>query len=359
MSHDASPRIRYYPLDVMLQNPDKLADWLLSSLELKSTVFHVGQYCGTWQASTAGRRRASFHVVLHGECWLHLPASAEREAHSLRLSSGDAVFLLRDMPHCLSPDSRPPASGHESARFGTMSPLTSLPAAPTTSPTAPATATTSVGIACGFFEFNSALDDMLLSLLPDHIVARRNNPSLDGARAIFDLIRVEALRDAQTPSPLIARLTDLLFVYALRALGAQDEIVPCFWSLMRRAEFAPLVTAIIESPGERWTTGTMAHFVHMSRARFCKQFVDIAGQPPAQFVTLIRMKLAAAMLRSGARTPDAAERVGYQSESAFSQAFKRVTGVQPGAWRRACTTHDSIETHASAEPAGSAALQLH
>jgi AraC family transcriptional activator of mtrCDE len=137
-----------------------------------------------------------------------------------------------------------------------------------------------------------------------------------------------------TPSPLIARLTDLLFVYVLRAVAGRDEIAPCFWSLMRRPEFAPLVAAIIEAPAERWTTDTMASFVHMSRARFCKQFVDISGQPPAQFVTLVRMKMAAAMLRGGASMPDAAERVGYQSESAFAQAFKRVTGEQPGAYRR-------------------------
>ncbi|ABE36030.1 helix-turn-helix domain protein [Paraburkholderia xenovorans LB400] len=312
----------------MLPNDDRIADWLLSSLELKSTIFHVGQYCGTWQASTAGRRRASFHVVLHGQCWLHLAANPQGEAQSLQLETGDAVFLLHDMPHCLSPDPQPPASGRESERIGTMSPLT-------LTADARASAQGSVGIACGFFEFNSGLDNMLLSLLPDRVVARRDNPSLEGARAIFELIRAEALRDPNVPSPLIARLTDLLFVYALRASNGTDGITRCFWALMRRAEFAPLLSAIIESPGERWTTDTMASFVHMSRARFCRQFVEISGQPPAQLVTLIRMKLAAAMLRGGARTPDAAERVGYQSESAFAQAFKRVTGVQPGAWRRA------------------------
>jgi AraC family transcriptional activator of mtrCDE len=311
----------------MSPHTETIADWLLSGLELKSTIFHVGQYCGAWQASTAGRHRASFHLALHGESWLHLPANAERAAQSVRLAPGDAVFLLHDMPHCLSPDPNPPASGRESERIGTMSPLTSPD-------DARAPADGSVGIACGFFEFNSGLDDMLLSLLPDHIVARRDNPSLDGARAIFDLIRAEALRDVQTPSPLIARLTDLLFVYVLRAVVGRDEIAPCFWSLMRRPEFAPLVAAIIDAPAERWTTDTMASFVHMSRARFCKQFVDISGQPPAQFVTLVRMKMAAAMLRGGSSMPDAAERVGYQSESAFAQAFKRVTGVQPGAYRR-------------------------
>lgn len=311
----------------MLPNADKLAHWLLSSLELKSTIFHVGQYCGTWQASTAGRLRASFHLVLHGECWLHLPADTHRAARSVRLSEGDAVFLLRDLPHCLSPDPRPPARGQETARLGTMMPLTApLEVA--------ATADTGVGIACGFFEFGSTLDDMLLSLLPDQIVARREHPSLEGARAIFDLIQIEARLDTHQPSPLIARLTDLLFIYALRALDGPQDMAPCFWALLLRSEFAPLVSAIVESPGKRWTTDTMADFVHMSRARFCKQFVTISGQPPAQFVTLIRMNLAATMLRDGARTPDTAERVGYQSESAFAHAFKRVTGMQPGAWRR-------------------------
>jgi AraC-like DNA-binding protein len=327
----------------MQYQPDKMTSWLLSGLELKSTIFHVGQYCGSWQASTAGHQRASFHLVLHGECWLHLPANADRNAQSVRLVAGDAVFLLHDMPHCLSPDSQPPASGRESGRIGTMAPLT-LPS------TARPADKTEVGIACGFFEFSSGLDDMLLSLLPDHIVARRNNPSLEGARAIFDLIRAEALLDPQVPSPLIARLTDLLFVYALRALG-DDEIAPCFWSLMRRPELAPLVSAIVESPDKRWTTDAMAVFVHMSRARFCKQFVDVSGQPPAQFVTLIRMKLAAAMLRNGASTPDAAERVGYQSESAFAQAFKRVTGVQPGAWRRSRAAREVSSASSSLDAA--------
>ncbi|TDV16465.1 AraC family transcriptional regulator [Paraburkholderia caballeronis] len=313
----------------MQHHADKIADWLLNGLELKSTLFHVGQYCGTWQASTAGRHCASFHIVLHGECWLHLPPADGRDARSVRLGQGDAVFLLRDVPHCVSPDPQPPAHGRESARAGTMTPLADAGRPGDAQPAG------STGIACGFFEFRSGLDNLLLGLLPDHVVARRDHPSLGGARAIFELIRAEALRDPHALSPLIARLTDLLFVYALRALDGHDHVAPCFWALLRDAEFAPLVAAIVEAPSERWTTQAMADFVHMSRARFCKQFVEIAGQPPAQFVTLIRMKLAAAILGAGARTPDAAERVGYQSESAFAHAFKRVTGVQPGAWRRA------------------------
>lgn len=330
---------------------DQIANWLLDGLELKSTLFHLGQYCGSWQASTAGRHCASFHIVLHGECWLHIQASAGDDTRSVRLAEGDAVFLLRDIPHCVSPDPRPPARGHETGRFGTMTPLVAAADPASTD----GGQRRSTGIACGFFEFRSGLDNLLLGLLPDHVVARHDHPSLGGVRAVFELIRAEALRDPHEPSPLIARLTDLLFMYALRAFDGNDNVAPCFWSLLRHAEFAPLVAAIVEAPGERWTTQTMAAFAHMSRARFCKRFVEIAGQPPAQFVTLIRMKLAAAILGSGARTPDAAERVGYQSESAFAQAFKRVTGVQPGAWRR---TRGPQLADGDAHP-GTAALALH
>jgi AraC family transcriptional regulator, activator of mtrCDE len=308
----------------MLLHADAFSDWLLEDLELHSTLFHVGQYCGAWQASTSGHRRASFHVVLHGRCWLHLPAGITRPARSVALAAGDAVFLLSDQPHCLSPDAQPPAPGRESARSGQMTPVDAR------GPEVP----DSLGLACGFFEFKSGLDDLVVGLLPDHVIARHDQPAQHGARQIFELIRAEALRDPHAPSPLIARLTSLLFVYTLRALDSNSELAPCFWALLRRPAFAPLIAAIVAAPGERWTTATMADFVHMSRARFCKQFAELAGQPPAQFVTLVRMKCAASMLSTGASMPDAAEQVGYQSESAFAQAFKRVTGLQPGAWRR-------------------------
>jgi AraC family transcriptional regulator, activator of mtrCDE len=308
----------------MPSHVDTVADWLLNGLELKSTIFHAGQYCGIWRASTAGHQRASFHVVLHGRCWLHMPVRAGHAAHSVPLSAGDAVFLLADVPHCLSPAPQPPAPGHESARAGTMVPLEALGAWPS-----------SVGLACGFFEFRLVLDGLLLGLLPDHVIVRHDHPSQGAASTLFELILAEARRDPHTPSPLIARLAGLLFVYALRALDPPDDLAPSFWSLLHRPAFAPLVAAIIENPGGRWTTERMAEFVHMSRSRFCKQFVDLSGQAPGRFVTLVRMKLAAAMLRAGASLPDAAERAGYQSESAFAQAFKRVTGVQPGTWRRA------------------------
>ncbi|WP_353192068.1 AraC family transcriptional regulator [Pandoraea pnomenusa] len=311
-------------------HPDRVADWLLAGLELKSTLFHVGEYCGAYQASTAGHQRASFHVVLDGGCYLHVAAHASHPARSVRLNAGDAVFLLSDVAHCLSPHAATPAN--LTARTGTMTPL---PAHPRNADTAAAAdAADRVALACGFFEFRTDLDALVLGMLPNPIVARRDSGRLEGMTQIFTLIQAEARRPGEAPSPLLARLTDLLFYYALREAVHADDVAPGMWRLMRRDAFGRLAAAIIESPGERWTTDSMAEFVHMSRARFCKQFAEIGGQPPAQFVTLVRMKTAAALLREGVSLPEAAEQVGYQSESAFAQAFKRVTGIQPGAWRR-------------------------
>ncbi|VVE90817.1 AraC family transcriptional regulator [Pandoraea bronchicola] len=330
-------------------HPDRVADWLLAGLELKSTLFHVGEYCGVYQASTAGHQRASFHVVLDGGCYLHMGAGGGQPARTIPLNAGDAVFLLSDVPHCLSPNAAPPAD--LSVRAGKMTPLAPQPGHQVTD-------TLSVALACGFFEFRTDLDALVLGMLPNPIVARRASGRLEGMTQIFSLIQAEARRPGEAPSPLLARLTDLLFYYALREAVHAEDVAPGMWRLMRRDAFGRLAAAIIESPGERWTTDAMAAFVHMSRARFCKQFAQIGGQPPAQFVTLVRMKTAAALLREGVSLPEAAEQVGYQSESAFAQAFKRVTGIQPGAWRRQANSLASpvaVATH----PAPAIAYPLH
>src|SRR5450830_2125786 len=81
---------------------DHSVEQLLSGLDWQGCDLHVGQYCGPWTASTAGRQRASFHLVLHGHCHLHRPGLP-----SLRLGPRDGVFLLQDQAHCLSPNPTP------------------------------------------------------------------------------------------------------------------------------------------------------------------------------------------------------------------------------------------------------------
>lgn len=295
---------------------ERIVGWLLDGLAWRASVFHVGQYCGRWRASTAGRARASFHLVLQGRCWLHLPGQ-----DAVALAPGDGVFLLRDVPHFLSPYADPSI---DCAAQG-MRPLSDVAALGET------------GLACGFFAFDGLLRDVLLGAFPDYLLLRAGETASAGAGALFDLMLDEARRNGTEPSALMDRLSGLLFFYALRQVAQTDGHVSGLWSLLRRPGFAALVAALLQAPALPWTVQDMAARVHLSRAAFFRQFTQGCGQPPLQFLLLLRMQIAARQLEQGESIARTAEAVGYDSYAAFSRAFKRVVGEQPGAWQRART----------------------
>ena len=105
-------------------------------------------------------------------------------------------------------------------------------------------------------------------------------------------------------------------------------------SLLHREEFAPLLERMLDAPAADWSIENMAKAACMSRASFCKHFASASGHSPAQFLLLLRMKIAARRLHDGASVERVAELVGYRSHAAFTRAFKRATGEQPGAYRR-------------------------
>lgn len=292
--------------------PDQLVHWLLSSLKLETSVFHVGQYCGNWRASTSGRALASYHLVLRGRCFVHFP-----ERPALALGPRDGVFFLRDVPHFLS----------ASEEITALQPLPMQPLS--------AEVEDGVALACGFFRFHGAQSDVLLGGLPDYLVIRADAEGLGATRMLFDLILAEPRRAPDRPSPIVARLADLLFFYVLRHVAQSDRSSSSLWAVTRQPAFAALVERILKEPGRTWSVETMARESGMSRASFFKHFVETSGLSPAQFLTLVRMRIAARRLHSGEHVGVAAEHVGYQSLAAFSRVFKKVIGEQPSSYRRA------------------------
>src|SRR6185503_12442859 len=89
------------------------------------------------------------------------------------------------------------------------------------------------------------------------------------------------------------------------------------------------------SPSRAWTVDDLAREVALSRSALAERFTSLVGEPPMQYLTRWRLALAAQMLRDG-RDPIAriAEKCGYESEAAFSRAFKREFGVPPASWRK-------------------------
>ncbi|MDC8758767.1 helix-turn-helix transcriptional regulator [Janthinobacterium fluminis] len=295
----------------MAPDSDNLAHWLLGSVELDAAALHVGHYCGRWRASTAGRALGSFHLVLQGACFLHLP-----DAAPLPLGPGDGVFLLRDIEHFLSP-------------------LADAAAAVAPQPMAPLGAAGGAGLACGFFQLRGALSALIADAFPDYLVLRAGAAAPDAAAALFALILAERGGDPLRPSPLVARLVELLFFYLVRHAALQEHDGAGLLALARHGAFAPLLERLLREPGAAWSIERMAGIAHMSRASFCKHFAAACGQPPAQFLQRLRMQIAAQQLRAGVAVERAAEQVGYHSPAAFSRAFKRIIGEQPGAYRRA------------------------
>jgi AraC family transcriptional activator of mtrCDE len=290
---------------------DTLAQWLLGSVQLDAAALHVGRYCGPWRASTANRALASFHLVLQGDCYLHVRGQAP-----LKLRARDAVFLMRDVPHFLSPCPAPDAVIGGQA----MVALDGEPAG--------------AGLACGFFRFRGVLRTLVIATFPEYLVCRSDDPALHHSAALFDMILAEAGGDPERPSPLIARLVEVLLFYLIRHAVRREAVTAGLLAMAQRSEFVDLLEQMLRHPEQDWTIARMAAAVHMSRAAFCKHFTSAGGVPPAQFVLRLRMTAAATRLRAGDSVEQAAGHVGYQSSAAFTRAFKRIVGAQPGAYRR-------------------------
>jgi AraC-like DNA-binding protein len=304
---------RFTIMAMQAATSDKLAQWLLNSIELDAAALHVGRYCGPWRASTAGKALASFHLVLEGDCYLHIDGQPP-----LHLQARDGVFLMSDVPHFLSPSADPAI------------PLKR----PAMRPLGGAAEPDSAGLACGFFRFSGALSPLVVASFPDYLVCRSGDAALGHTAALFDMILAETGGDPDKPSPLIARLVELLFFYLIRHASQREALSAGLLALAQRGEFMALLDQMLQSPGEEWSIARMAAAAHMSRAAFCKHFTGAGGVTPAQFLLHLRMRLATQRLNAGDSVEQAASHVGYQSHAAFTRAFKRIVGEQPGAYRR-------------------------
>lgn len=289
-------------------------EWLLESLELDASLFHVGRYCGGWQASTHGLARASFHLLVQGSCWLHVDGEAPQ-----RLQAGDALFILRDVPYRLSGE-----AGPEAACAAPRVPMQALEPG----------AEDGVGLVCGFFHFQPGLSELIVDSLPTCLLLRAGDPALSAARSLFELILAECARAPGPSAGVLERLSQLLFLYVLREHGAASGELRGLLALARQPAFAGLLERLIAAPAEAWTLEQMAACVGLSRAAFAKRFHEVAGQTPGQVLLGLRMREACRLLKEGQAVAEVAEAVGYQSVAAFTRAFEKMVGLLPGAYRR-------------------------
>ncbi|MBX6333072.1 MAG: helix-turn-helix transcriptional regulator, partial [Gemmatimonadaceae bacterium] len=132
-------------------------------------------------------------------------------------------------------------------------------------------------------------------------------------------------------------LAELMFIEVLRRYLDELPAGHTGWLAGLRDEVAGRALTLLHGdPGRPWTLDTLARETAASRSNLAKRFTLLVGQPPMQYLAQWRIQVAANRLaQSGAKIATIAAEVGYDSEAAFSRAFKKATGLAPGAWREA------------------------
>src|SRR5689334_4485449 len=189
------------------------------------------------------------------------------------------------------------------------------------------------GLICGYLGCDLGPFNPLLSALPKTLAVHGIASPWVGA---FTRQLTEEHRQGRPGADtVVTRLAELMFLEVLRYhLEHLPEGHKGFLAGLRDDIVGRALVSLHERPGHPWTMEALAKEAATSRSNLAKRFTDMVGQPPMQYLARWRMQVAANRLaESDMKIAAIAEAVGYDSEAAFSRAFKRNTGMAPGLWR--------------------------
>ncbi|WP_437497829.1 AraC family transcriptional regulator [Sorangium sp. So ce1099] len=183
--------------------------------------------------------------------------------------------------------------------------------------------------------YAAAADGALAALAPVVHLPAGEVRRAQGLSTVVSLLRAALAEPSAEQERLARSLLEPLLAYALHCHGgARDRRVARAARAFDR-RVARALQLIQEKPAARWTIEALARAAGLSRAAFARRFLAELGVPPLRYVAELRMQRAAELLAEGDRSlASIAAEVGYDSEFAFSRAFKRHTGEAPGAFRR-------------------------
>jgi AraC-like DNA-binding protein len=193
-------------------------------------------------------------------------------------------------------------------------------------------------LVCGTVEFDHPAAQRLVSLLPRAITVDGSNSRYgDWIQSTLRFMAAEARELRPGGETVITRLADVLVIQAIREWIELDPAAQAGWlGALRDRQIGRVLTLIHRHPARPWTLESLASEVAMSRSAFAARFSELVGESAMHYVARWRMHLATTWLREDdSALGELAGRLGYQSEAAFSRAFKRVVGMAPASWRRA------------------------
>ncbi|MFF8655377.1 AraC family transcriptional regulator [Streptomyces huasconensis] len=188
----------------------------------------------------------------------------------------------------------------------------------------------------GSYQLGSSVGRRLISTLPPLLAV----PSGEECMPIVELIAAEIAVDRPGRQYVMDRMLDWMLACTLREWFDLPEACPPAWyRALGDDVVGPALHAMHDEPARPWTVAALAARAQVSRAVFARNFTDLVGRPPMAYLTEWRMTLAAELLAEpGATVASVAGQVGYADGFGFSDAFKRIRGIAPSAYRASLTT---------------------
>jgi len=318
---------------------DALSD-VLKTVRLEGAFYLDTEFTAPWcirgkygQASVRGRLAGAdhilyFHFLIEGGCKVRLADGVD----VLDVAAGDLVLFPRDDRHLMGSDLR--ITPVETDR------LVGVAAAPGSDLVrihhgGGGAATRFV---CGYLACNRSLCRPLLEALPRMLrIPMGNGPAAGLLRELLQAAVRESSAALPGADSMLAKLSELRFVEAMRRYVQSLPPEGNGWLAgVRDAHVGRALALLHGDPSKAWTVDKLAREIALSRSALAERFVTLVGESPMQYLTRWRLALAARMLRSGGMAiARVAEHSGYESETAFSRAFKREFGKPPAAWRKA------------------------
>jgi AraC-like DNA-binding protein len=306
--------------------PDPLGE-ALHVLRMSGSFYCRSELTAPWGLDLPPEPQSMwFHVVNAGQCWLDVDGAEPRQLHP-----GDFALVPHGQGHQLvsepgTPKPRVDALDYDYAsdryailRHGGGGVPTSL--------------------VCGTVRFGHPAAHSLVALLPRLIVidgAGSLTPEANWMQSTLRLIAAEGRELRPGGEAVITRLSDILVIQAIRAWIASDPAGQTGWlGALQDPRIGRAISLVHRDPAKPWSVASLAKESAMSRSAFAARFTEVVGEPVMHYVTRWRMQVAVDWLQhDDTAVADLAARLGYESEAAFSRAFRRTVGISPGAARR-------------------------
>ena len=306
---------------------DPLSD-VLRAVRLDGAFFYAVEASEPWSVEAVAAKELtprvlpgaehliSYHILTSGRCWGGLTGQ-----RAVPLAPGDVIVFPHGDGHVMSSD---PTLHSEPATPGRFPETVTIGAGGQVGAT----------FVCGFLGCDRRPFNPLLSTLPRqlHLPGLSSGWLQSFARQVVE----ESQARRVGADSVLTRLAELMFVEVLRRYIETLAPDQHGWLAGLRDDAVGRTLGLLHGdPAHAWTLDELAAKVAMSRSAFADRFSTFVGRPPMQYLAHWRMHLAAQRLATGrAKIATIAAEVGYESEEAFSRAFKRLMGVSPAAWRR-------------------------